>query len=335
MTNADSSVSVWEFTRASLERFFASGQRTKHLVDEKLELELVIDGSQQAFELQVPVVGSIPNLAGMERVKVTTRMIKGGQRFILTIDAAEMHVEAYGVVMSVVDAMRAGLNFEVATKAALRHLRALLEQRRRMTEQAVIGLWGELLVLQDLVNVMGPADALGSWMGPRGEEHDFSASATDLEVKTTLRERRCHIISGATQLQPSPGRGLWLLSIQITRAGSTEGISLPALIRQLRKSLADHLDAFDGYLAEVGWAPMDASFYDQRYMLRSKPTCYEVDNDFPAITPPRLHRVVPRAERVDGIVYTIDVTDLAESRIPAPFDQMSSDLKENIRAGKP
>lgn len=333
MTGADSSIATWEFTPASLERFFASGQRTKHLVSEEPRLELVIDASRQAFEVQVLAVGSVPDLTGMERVKVETRTTKDGQKFILTIDAAEMHAEAYGIVMSVVESMRAGSTFAVATRSALRHLRALLEQRRRMTEQAVIGLWGELFVLRDLVDALGPGAALEAWKGPQGEEHDFSVTGVDLEVKTTLRERRQHVISGATQLQPSPGRGLWLLSVQVTRAGGAEGLSLPTLVRQLQTSFTDELEAFDGHLADVGWASTDASFYANDYLLRSKPAFYMVDDNFPAITPPRLHQAVPMPERIDGVVYTVDVTDLPESKIAAPLDRMPLNFKEVNSAG--
>ena len=73
---------------------------------------------------------------------------------------------------------------------------------------------------------------MNSWRGPIGEEHDFGMSAPDVEVKTTLGERREHWISTATQLVPTGDRPLYLLSIQLTSAALDSGQhpSRPGLI---------------------------------------------------------------------------------------------------------
>ena len=43
-------------------------------------------------------------------------------------------------------------------------------------------------------------------LGPQAEEHDFALPDGDIEVKTTRTDRRVHVIHGAGQLTPAPGR---------------------------------------------------------------------------------------------------------------------------------
>ncbi|MDP6037777.1 MAG: PD-(D/E)XK motif protein, partial [Candidatus Latescibacteria bacterium] len=68
---------------------------------------------------------------------------------------------------------------------------------------------------------------------------DREAFADDeIEVKTTTRSTRSHIISKLSQLEASPGRTLYLLSIQLAAGSGDDAYSLLELVEALRERLA-------------------------------------------------------------------------------------------------
>lgn len=234
---------------------------------------------------------------------------------VFHVDARDMRFEAYGVAMSVAEALRGGASFAGAVNAAVENLRQLLAARTRLSEEQQRGLFGELLLLEHLLQEHG-VTALSWWLGPEAEQHDFALPSFDMEVKTTTAERRRHAISGVDQLLPNPNRPLWLLSIQITRAGGAAGRSLAELVARVRE-LVPGDERLRRALQDTGWRDEDADLYTRRYILRSAPAAYEVDDDFPALTGERIRSVVPHADLISDIVYRIDVSD-RRAGVPAP-----------------
>lgn len=208
-----------------------------------------------------------------------------------------------------------------ALHVALAGYRGLLARTPRLSEDQEIGLFGELIALGRLVANLGEGSALSSWLGPQSEEHDFALPDGDIEVKTTKADRRVHVIHGASQLTPTPGRPLHLMSIQITRAGaSAEGRTLPEVIEGVRGRLRRGRTRFDDELDSLGWDDLRAeNLYTTRFLLRSDPAFYAVDDAFPAITDAGLSRILRRPELVRAVAYRIDVTALEPIRPPAYF----------------
>jgi hypothetical protein len=203
----------------------------------------------------------------------------------------------------------------------------LLAGARRLSEQQEIGLFGELLVVKHLLGTMAADEAVASWRGPEGEEHDISLAGGDVEIKSTTAEERCHWIGDLRQLEPTIGRRLWLLSIQLTGAGAG-GLTLPDLIKQLRLLVtpAAVLEAFERKLDAVRWRNDTANLYVRRLRLRSKPECYEVDRDFPAITPQRLVAAGLDQRRFVQIRYMFDLSGLrVASDVPEFLSTMSTE----------
>ena len=144
-------------------------------------------------------------------------------------------------------------------------------------------------MLEALQTVAGPS-SLSAWRGAANEEHDFGLEEIDVEVKTTSTERRTHWISSLTQLQPTQERPLILVSLQITRGGKS-GRTLPAIINELRSSL--DVESFNHKLAGVAWDDDLSDLYADRWIVRTDPAAFVVDDRFPAITPPILSDPVP------------------------------------------
>ena len=188
-------------------------------------------------------------------------------------------------------------------------------------------MFGELIALERAIGNLGETAALAAWLGPQSEEHDFVLPEGDVEVKTTRTERRIHVIHGADQLTPKPGRPLYLMSIQVTRAGaSAEGRTLPEAIETLRGRLQRGRTAFDNRLESLGWSDHRAeSLYTVRFLLRSEPVFYVVDDSFPAITTDGLARILARPDLVRLVDYRIDVTTLDPCRPLASFANSRAD----------
>lgn len=298
-----------ELTPDTLERYFRSGTVTTHLVNESPEVLFVIDGPGQKISVLTPNAGMVLDTASLRRVGTGTE-VRGGIEFArLTLDARGMYVEAYGLVLSILQAMRGGATFAAASSAAMTNMKALLAAKPRIPDERQVGLIGELLLFRSLLDRYDEFTVIEWWLGPLAEERDYAFPAFDAEVKTTLREKRIHVIHGAGQLEPNPGRSLWLVSVQVTRAGGDpSGFSLPRLIMEVRDRLTSTRDRFVGHLAGEGWDDDDASLYPTPYILRTPPAAYLVDEDFPAVTFSRLHSVVPHCDLVSDVSYRVDVS---------------------------
>jgi hypothetical protein len=305
-------------TAGSLERYFGAGVPTQHVLCEQPNILLRIEPHAERLVLRTPHDGTMPSMRGLRHVEVDAIDHEDGTWSVVRIDARDMHYEAYGLTIAVAEAMRGGASFAAATNAAMTNLRSLLAARARMSESQQLGLAGELLVLDSLLDTSGN-DALGWWLGPTSEQHDFAFPGYDVEVKTTLSERRRHMISGVDQLRPNPGRPLWLLSIQVTRAGGADGFSLAGLVADLRARVAGD-DRFMVALASLGWRDTDADLYDTTYLLRTTPRAYAVDDDFPALTSERLRASVPHPDLVSDVAYRVDVTDRSAGMPGHPVD---------------
>lgn len=292
----------------SLDGYFSAGVATQHLLCETPQCLLRIDPAAERLTFRTPNDGTAPTVKGLERVTVDLTEIDGTMWSVVEVDARDMHQPAYALAVSIAEEMRKGSSFATATNAAMSDLRALLAQRRRLSAEQQLGLMGELLVVEALLEGASAGDVLEWWVGPLAEQHDFALPGMDLEVKTTLSERRRHMISGTEQLRPNPARPLWLVSIPLTRAGSGSGRSLADVVAELREQF-DEDPRFHDALVGTGWDDEDAELYDQRYLPRDSPLAYAVDDDFPAVTAERLRVAVPHADLVSDLTYRIDLTD--------------------------
>lgn len=298
-------------TGPSLDAYLAQGNPSRHVLSEDPRCEVVLDPRSMVFELFTPVVGPEPDVAALQRVEVETVHIDGEPWFRLTVDARDIPHEAYELAVGIVLAMNRGATFAHATDSALANLRAVLAGRSRLSAEVQTGLLGELLVVRALLRNHGEDRVLEWWLGPEAEQHDFAFEYYDTEVKTTTSETRQHMIHGLGQLLPNPGRPLWLLSIQVTRGEGPQAVSLSGLIGEIGGRLAARREQFHGHLKELGWRYEDSDLYQRRYIPRSAPMAYEVDDAFPALTQPRLSAAVPSHHLVSGVSYRVDVTGWA------------------------
>jgi hypothetical protein len=144
-----------------------------------------------------------------------------------------------------------------------------------------VGLYGELLTLEALVEEIGPS-AISSWSGPDLARHDFETLSWAIEVKSSmsLASKRAHI-HGFTQLECAAGTKLNLLHLQFEQSLGSKSIAdlVEALFAKLdRNALEVQLQRFfpEGLVNLPPWA--------SKYQLKlSSASLFEVDSEFPRI----------------------------------------------------
>ena len=312
------------FTPETLAAYMASSVPSEQRIGDTPPCVLGIDPVRRELTLRTPATGSDVDVSPYRIIHADLFEELGEETvwFRLTIDARGIEYEAYSLLWSVADQLQRGEEMERALRVALESYHDLLARAPRLSEDQEIGLFGELVALDRLIDGVGETKALAAWLGPRAEEHDFVLGEADVEVKTTRSERRIHVIHGLGQLTPTPGRLLHLMSVQVTGAGAAgNGETLPELIERIRRRLRSGRTDFDDRLTDCGWEDAQSDrLYTTRLLVRSEPRFYTVDEDFPAITSAGLSRIVTRPELVRSIDYRIDVTDLEpEGTAPAEF----------------
>jgi hypothetical protein len=244
-------------------------------------------------------------------------LVDAGDRFVeISTTDARLVVDGYAMLMAVADRIQLdGFDPLTALEETLKTWESILRTRTRMSMEAEIGLFGELLVVRAVLET-GVAEAT-AWRGGLGEEHDFGFSDADAEVKTTSGERRRHWIHGLTQLVQTTQTPLWLLSVQVTRGGDDQGESLPELIDGV-SAMADGpgRGRIASNLAAIGWDDDQRDLFDERWRLRSAPLALRVDADVPRLTPALLSKAGIDTASLRQVAYEIDVTDRPASPNP-------------------
>jgi len=106
-----------------------------------------------------------------------------------------------------------------------------------LSEDAIKGLMGELLVLKSLIVDSKRPEInliLNSWKGPYDKGNDFELEEKNIEVKTKSPSEIDVKISSEFQLELSPGKGLELVVVSLL-SDFTEGISIKELIFEIKK----------------------------------------------------------------------------------------------------
>jgi hypothetical protein len=278
------------------------------------EVMVFVDEGGSRIGLRTPAsAGYQVDPSPLAEIHIGLVTVSGKTLVEVTTRAAGLFAEFYALLEELADRLQLqGQSAEVAFKGTLANWKALLRPADRMSDEHQVGLFGELLVLDRIVATYGP-DAIHAWTGPVGEQHDFRLANNELEVKTTNSRKRVHMISSLEQLEPSPGRQLHMISIQVEPAGNEAGSTLPEMVDRVRAMVpgpSQARDTLDSSLL-VGWRFSDvhAPFYGQRLQLRAPVVLVPITQDFP-----RLIRSVvatlPQSERLSNFHYQVNVEGL-------------------------
>lgn len=248
-------------------------------------------------------------------INIERRVYKSEKIIEVFIQNRKFFRHFFHIVQEVADRIQLANEDPVTSiTSAFRNLRLMIKEKRRLSVEKEIGLWGELHVLDAISNVIGP-ECISCWTGPSSEKHDFRISSLELEVKTTTNDRRVHYIHGLSQLVPSMACKLNLVSIQLVRSGFQQGASLAEKVRVVRAKFEkspDLVETFDSLIEKAGYLSEDASSYGTSWGLRSESLVFQVDEGFPRFTRDELEMVLTpeKASRLSDFGYRIDVTGI-------------------------
>ncbi|MDX3006929.1 PD-(D/E)XK motif protein [Kribbella solani] len=184
------------------------------------------------------------------------------------------------------------------------------------------GLFGELHTLSDLfLPAFGP-DAVHAWTGPDQQLQDFQFEQGSAEVKTLTGHDANRVrISSERQLDDGGPGALFLVALALDARQGGRGVSLPELVRQVRRQAADLGAAgeLEQRLVRAGYLDTQSRLYeDRRYVLRRR-TVHRVTEGFPRITEQT------RPVGVSDVVYTVDL--LAAARFLVGHEDMITALE--------
>lgn len=203
----------------------------------------------------------------------------------------------------------------VATcRAVLGRWRELLgrEATQVLSEQALLGLFGELWHLREMARI--DPGALGAWAGPSGARHDFLRGSTALEVKTSQKQDDQRFeIHGIDQLAPPPDGTLYFAAT-FAEPCEEAGESVPDVIAALQQCGVDMLELMTK-LAELGYRTIDEHYYAGRHYKLLAARLYLVDESFPRIVRNSFAGgALP--SRIVRLTYLIDLVGLERYALP-------------------
>lgn len=175
-----------------------------------------------------------------------------------------------------------------------------------LPEDEVIGLLGELILLNRLSQILG-SESIDTWTADRGEE-DFIRGNNVVEVKSTLKERHEHIINGIDQLLVLPNRRKHILSILLIRSAANDYLTLPKLIRAISDNVQDTPHTYKSFLSKLhnrGYDPRDVNEYEHCKYQVVRGCFFLVNDSFPKLTSDEL--IMPLSPRISKVRYLVDL----------------------------
>jgi hypothetical protein len=269
------------------------------------------NGTLSVSPLAAVAIEVIPGQAG-RIIEIRTRM-------------PALFQEIYGFFVSVSDKIQLNNTDPFAAVAeTLDAWRDLLKAQAVLSEEAQLGLRGELHFMRQLIGRIGDA-ALAAWTGPQRQPHDFRVGGSEFEVKTTRSVHHVHVVNGLHQLEPSPGRQLYIHSLRVAPAGAHAGTTLPQEIDQTRALLSPTGQlGLDRILrVHFGYGPERADWYPLRLQPAAPPRLVPVDASCPRITAQMLSSI-PHADRLGDVRYRVNLEGLGHPEGSPAYDAILS-----------
>lgn len=188
----------------------------------------------------------------------------------------------------------------------------------RMSDESELGLFGELVVLEALLEAGVPdVDAVACWQGPFDGLHDLAFEGGAIEVKTTQSSAGFPVrISSLEQLDEAIVPLLFLAGVRAVLR--TDGVTLPELADRLRQRLAPAVQSgFDMRLLHAGYDPTLADEHVRRLGC-AELRLVEIGGDIPRLARSTLSPAI-RAAVYD---LDLDLIDAARLDLAAALSQL-------------
>jgi|NGEPerStandDraft_6_1074524.scaffolds.fasta_scaffold113720_2 hypothetical protein len=299
-------------------RQIGSGAPISFAIEGSPSCQIRILPVESVIEVLVRGDSSQPNVAALRNVHALSVDLDNERWGAISVNWRTSPIEAYMFSCAVVDRIQIeSLRLAEAVDVVVREMRDIMRREQTLERDAEVGLAGELIVLLSLIRSHHGRDAVDSWLGSSGEEHDFALPTVDLEVKTTTSEGRIHWIGSVRQLRGLPGRALRLVSIQLTPKVGEGSRTLGEIAGAAVSAAGARGGEVTSRLEAVGYFSSDSDLYRTSWALRDEILEFEVDAGFPRIIEDQLatlglslQTIVELRYRlcVDGLTHRLETT---------------------------
>lgn len=209
--------------------------------------------------------------------------------------------------------------FQGTSAAAVTHFLARIRSwqdfmklgSQTLSEEEELGLWGELLVLQTMVEKFPEKELLlvNSWVGPLKKDQDFRIAKGAFEVKTSSSPLR-FVIKAASSKQFDASEFSLLALGAVKVSVNAKGKTLPALVDSALSILTinESKNCLKNSLLAAGYIDTQRQHYSRSFLL-SNLTFYKVDDSFPKLPTEKLDPAIVK------ITYEIDLALLKSPQI--------------------
>lgn len=181
----------------------------------------------------------------------------------------------------------------------------------RLPKDVIKGVWGELIVLKELIegsDSYSIDDILSGWMGPYDQGHDFIYDDKHIEVKTKDIKKVSVRLSSEHQLEVEPGKMLTLAVVSIDE-DMESGFSLKDLVLEIKKAVFERLGDFSIILKALLQKGITLQNIQEYNNYRFKPLNIHdydcLEEGFPKITKNNL------PNSISNVKYDLNLANLA------------------------
>jgi len=310
----------------NLEAQILKGNSFKLLVQEPELAWILFNASTNELSLEIQVSnGLIPSVLP-QAIDLRIRHSKEDVKFlILTSQNVDLQRYFYDFIVEVLELIQFNdIEPAAAVEEAWKRWGQLIEQQAILSREKQVGLLGELWLLRRLAKSKHWKYAIDAWHRLPQAEHDFCLEFLDIEVKSTATNKRIHSVGSLQQLQPSPGRLLYILSLQFAPSPShaNGAFSLTSYINNILQEIGigKSRETFLQRLKLVGWRDDHTAYYGTSFIKRDDPYLIPVNNICPRLVPQMLEDFLgPLSSRIQSVMYSVDLSGLGHADATPEF----------------
>jgi len=206
------------------------------------------------------------------RVLVILQRTESGSRDLF----AQVAEDALGVAESARTAESAVREFVARIIAWMKFMNELRDSG--LSDDEEVGLLGEILVADQLLNVIAAEAVVCAWVGPTDGLHDFLAGPYAIEVKTTLGVQDVIHVFSLDQLDASTVDVLYLMRVHLKL--DQRGQTLPEWADRLLDRCGDSGNELTHKLLLAGLSGVNRGQFTRRFSVE-KIDAYQVGEQFP------------------------------------------------------
>lgn len=289
------------------ERYLGLAHESRLVVSNDPWVEIVVHPSMRKSAVRTDAVGDPTVFPTFSQLNIERLDTGRGPLDSVEIEATANNWVGLSFLVAVAERLIGGEPFNTSILQSIASYVELFGQSRESaTLQMAVGLFGELVVVDTLLEKFAAASVLLWWAGPNAGEHDFTFSERTIEVKTTLSEPRRHLISNLRQLEPVGDQQLDLVSVQLTDAPAG-GVSLREFISKISTRVGPARPALEKLLGGHAFLRDESPVLDRRFSVRSTVLAFRVGTDFAPITRTLLNTVMSDSSHIAQLTYVLDL----------------------------